>query len=152
MTEKFDYNLCLNHMQGDWYMLEGEGPRRVRSISIYSDVSGRWPIVDSFENMNCYQWPADIKPIPLTDEILEKNDFKHSCVLGLNEWRFECGNSGISLYTSKSEKSVGGFHLTLCVDDKDIPAMSFTLDMCIIYVHQLQHALRLANVNKEITI
>lgn len=79
----------------------------------------------------------EIDPIPLTDEILKQNGFKyfhknyaslgyeHPFQLKMNEWSDENGLGGL---------------WTIC----DI--------IEIRYVHELQHALRLCDIEKEIVI
>lgn len=97
--------------------------------------------------------PEAIEPIPLSDELLERNGFEFSSVIKLKERRLEKDNSGISLYTTDEEsKNTGGYHITLCVDDKDIRDLSITLDMRIFFVHQLQHLIPLSKIKKEIEI
>ena len=79
----------------------------------------------------------DIQPIPLTDEILKQNGFKyfhknyaslgykHPFQLKMNKWPDENGLGGL---------------WTIC-------------DMIEIrYVHELQHALRLCGIEKEIVV
>lgn len=84
----------------------------------------------TFEDIN-------ITPVPLTDEILKKNEFEyfhknyaslsyeHPFQLKMNEWPDENGLNGL---------------WTIC----DIIEIRF--------VHQLQHALRLCGIDKEIKL
>lgn len=71
----------------------------------------------------------EISPIPLTPEILEKNGFKFT-----DPW-YEFGDFGV-------------------IFNKDGIRISITgkLSIYINYVHQLQHALRLYGIEKEVEL
>ena len=74
----------------------------------------------------------DIKPIPLTPEILEKNGFVEQAFIQNSIWSI----SGFSLechFTTWEYYWANG-------------------DVTIGYVHELQHALRLCGIEKEIMI
>lgn len=76
-----------------------------------------------------------IEPIPLTPEILEKNGFKRSEVFV--EWKYENYNVYM-IY-------------------KPFPYLKIETEECIVafpceYIHQLQNALRLCGIEKEITL
>ena len=71
---------------------------------------------------------SHIKPIPLTEELLNKN-FPNDDIIA---W-WPCN------YPSK----VDYFHVEYAKDSVD----SLAINIC--YVHQLQHALRLCGINKE---
>ena len=73
----------------------------------------------------------DIKPIPLTEDILEKNGFK----------KFAEGQANFD-YTDND------IHLEYWIGDGCF--RYYTAE--IRYVHQLQHLLRLCGVEKELTI
>lgn len=88
-----------------------------------------------------------INPIPLTPEILEKNGFvrgEYSEIREYNEW--EIGEWDNLPYVS----------VKLDIDRQVIRVTNRGRDMFIadkeVYVHQLQHALRLAGVEKEIEV
>lgn len=85
----------------------------------------------------------DIRPIPLTTDILLANGWK---VIPLNRFRMEyrkCGNitaaveieihDNVSIYT-------------------DVWTMGHSLRLSTPYVHKLQHALRLAGIYKDIKL
>lgn len=84
-----------------------------------------------------------IKPIPLTPEILEKNGFSG-----------EGYNMGvIGFHTDPIPEVKDGYEVfiwkDMCLDIKH----GFThLKRYTFYVHELQHALRLCGIEKEITI
>ena len=76
------------------------------------------------------------QPIPLTSEILEKNEFRNS----LDEWHLFKG----CLQTNFTLKSYD--------DTNEVLLPLFNGNMQIIYVHELQHALRLCGIEKEIIL
>ena len=76
----------------------------------------------------------DIKPIPLTPEILEKNGFVYNDMPFVQGWE----QFGLTLYRGDND----GF-LINCGEN---------VAMKINAVHQLQNALRLAGIEKEITL
>ncbi len=72
------------------------------------------------------------KPVPLTSEILERNGVKHVYGYSIEDFKLY-GNLG-----KKDE-----VYFTIIVSNKEIR---------IDYVHELQHALRLCGINKEIKL
>ena len=75
----------------------------------------------------------EIEPVPLTSEILEKN--------GLTKHAY--GFSFQYLKLNGNLRNDDTVYFTITISGKDI-----TID----YVHQLQHALRLCGIEKEITL
>lgn len=73
---------------------------------------------------------TDISEIPITAEILEKNGFSGDCY-----------NMGIV-----------GFSVEPIPDEKDGYEVFIWKDVCLRYVHELQHALRLCEIEKEIIL
>lgn len=132
-------------MLDDWFFIAGSKPFKINSIYL----------TDQFEHIqetdDVDAKVESLQPIPLTGKILKKNGFKHINEMVLDIWRLVYTNTEIRLYTSK-RKDIEGFHLTICVNDGDNPALSFTLDMRVYHVHQLQHAMRLANIEKEVEL
>lgn len=83
----------------------------------------------------------EIKPIPLTTEILEKNGFKRVPIDYDKEMRSECyACDGIDwvIYANQFMLCRKGDWVGLGID--------------ITYVHELQHALRLTGIEKEIEL
>lgn len=72
----------------------------------------------------------DYSPIPITAEILEKNGFKHS--MPHNDWT----NADCNFYLYEGGN---GYRIQ-------------NTDIKLDYVHQLQHALRLCNIDKKIKL
>lgn len=82
-------------------------------------------------------WCDYLDPIPLTPEILEKNGFSKSRLMG--EQRH---------FTYYLAPSVS----LLAIYDADFSLKIGDCARYIKYVHQLQHALRLCGIEKEITL
>lgn len=85
----------------------------------------------------------ELQPIPLTDEILEKNG-----------WRLRDDGDkffpGIWVGSILLRKEEGGFRI-LAVSDYDDEDTNDT-PFVVRYVHELQHALKLKSVEKEIKL
>ena len=80
-----------------------------------------------------------IAPIPLTPEILENNGLKHLYTYGTDKWI--CDNIRLNVYSSDNT-------WRFCADTK----RNEDTVIYIHYVHELQHALRLCGIEKEITL
>ena len=128
-------------MIGDWVLYDNQ-PHQIRQLGIFG------------ENRDCEDYPAvcvgkpngiglilernEIEPIPLTPEILEKNGW----VKGLYSFEsydneeLEC----LSLWVGKDGKNKWWWHVGV------------ELVTPINHVHQLQHALRLCGIEKEIVL
>ena len=122
-------------MVGDWVLTDMMEQMQV--CEIHEDE-----VMLDYNDMYDY---ADIEPIPLTPEILEKNGFnpvyEDKCVMKYIE--IDKGNILLKI-----------------VIDMDIPSFSYVesnimgrrYDGEIKYCHELQHALRLCGINKEIEL
>lgn len=97
-----------------------------------------------FEDVN----EEDINPIPLTDEILEKNGFvKYNEVSDIPP--YDKDEEGNMYYSFKGEHKFWGWWQPNNV--YFIPANAMG-DLEIKYVHELQHTLKLCGIYKEIEI
>ena len=129
-------------MIGDWVMQFGE-PRRI--VGIRTDAF--YPYIKT--NMGDTWYEEGMKdlaePIPLTPEILEENGFI-SNKFNINDvfgTRFDLGNHYYLIFYNSNKggsltkyyTSQSGFYITT-----------------IEYVHELQHALRLCGIEKEIEV
>ena len=133
-------------MIGDWVRkLESCGhtiPVRVTGI-IDEDSSVL------FERRDCVHGVTDIKafePIPLTAEILEKNGFEQDdyylqFTLYLDSKRAKSR----SVVMLPQDEEWSEIDMTLRCNKADV-----TMELC--YVHELQHALRLCGIDKEIEL
>ena len=111
----------------------------VFDIRYYKDGFGERYVIklaydDKGESYACPEMDL-IEPIPLTPEILEKNGFKDMGFFGkleIGPWRLICDSSNLAvLHEGREEEYI------------NIP---------ISYVHELQHALRLVGIEKEIEL
>ena len=119
---------------GDWVLMNGEPAKAMRLTmagrSIFRGLSGQ--IYGSVG--------GDISPLPITPEILEKNGFKKNGEY--NEWNIGEWNERPFIGVSLDRQSMRITYL-----GTDI----FVVHQ-VVWVHQLQHALRLACVGKEIEL
>lgn len=81
----------------------------------------------------CYINIEDIKPIPLTPEILEKNGWK-------------------KLYEKFFEKNVNNIRLTIEFSENIYVAINRIFIMKIHYIHELQHLLFGLGLNSEMEV
>lgn len=89
-----------------------------------------------------------LQPIPLTPEILEKNGFvKYNEVSDTPP--YDQDEEGNMYYSFKGEHKFWGWWQPNSVYLIPVNAM---IDLEIKYVHQLQHALRLCGIDKEIEL
>lgn len=92
------------------------------------------------------KWLEEIKPIPLTPEILEKNGFKKASQISGTE-PFAIDEEGNKYYTYST--IFWGWLQSdniFCIPTNGLGWLN------IKYVHQLQHALRLYGIEKEIEL
>ncbi len=119
---------------GDWVLMNGEPAKAMRLTmagrSIFRGLSGQ--IYGSVG--------GDISPLPITPEILEKNGFKKNGEY--NEWNIGEWNERPFIGVSLDRQSMRITYL-----GTDI----FVVHQ-VVCVHQLQQALRLACVGKEIEL
>lgn len=144
-------------MRGDWVLYEHKN-------SEWETVSTHYLKVENITKYSlCMRngdyWRAQktglgvIKPIPLTVEILENNDFRHRRSV---EW----GDFYTYTYTIKQNDKVLEYeqHFNLSPDPYEgngfhwIPEMSAVSALRVVYVHELQQLLRLCKIEKEIIL
>lgn len=127
-------------MVGDWLMSFG-APHKVVGIRtdmfephIRTDMSDTW-YEEGIENL--------LEPIPLTPEILEKNGFKTEFY---NDYKiYELNNFKVC------KNCCDYFEVCDLWDDSDWGWRIINFCPCA-YVHQLQHALKLCGIDKEIVV
>ena len=118
---------------GDWVRVDDFDKVLIKRVSAIDGTRNQIGIIKN--NRGGIYWYCDdeIEPIPLTPEILEKNGFEENC----GRW-----------YNSEAlmefEQYKDGWCRTLNCGEYSV--------YFIKYVHQLQHALRLAGVEKEIEV
>ena len=82
----------------------------------------------------------DLQPIPITAEVLEKNGFRKNGEY--NEWNIGEWNERPFIGVSIDRQSIRVKHF----------GSDIFIENKVVYIHQLQHALRLAKVDKEIEL
>ena len=126
-------------MIGDWVQICYRD-RKVKVTAIYDeliDTSSVSPLMkDEYE------------PIPLTDEILKKNGFEKE--IGAKEVVFTCDDDdkNYRLVIHPKETNYCGIYTYIHIDAGCISIEELPLE----YVHELQHALRLCGIEKEIVL
>ena len=93
--------------------------------------------IDLAEETNCIGDASVYQPILLTAEILEKNKFRKSKLMGEQRHFTYFLDSGLEL---------------LAIYDADFSIVIGQSSWYIKYVHQLQHLLRLCHIEKEIIL
>lgn len=122
-------------MIGDWIFAYGH-PRQVEII--YNECI----------QANCIELSkGDFEPISLTAEILEKNGFK---VPGYLVWNLEFG-AEVQLVPETHDLQNPFMGYRLVVEQK-VFGIKDTVICHLKYVHQLQHALKICGIKKEIII
>lgn len=143
-------------MIGDW-ILYGEKPRQVRYINdrVWWDKSCHNNEIGFTHHEDEWIAAHNAKPIPLTPEILKKNDWYWgltsneedivSCVgCAYDEhWVYDEGTGEISLFFPKDTN--GG---ELRIDDQRFNRHLEFIWNDTLYVHELQRALRLCGLNE----
>lgn len=125
-------------MIGDW-VLDGNAYAQVTSITCDGNIETTHNEHSNIELVN---------PIPLTPEILEKNGFtKSTPPPGIHARCYKLDNK-----KDRYNLTIADYNkykrLLLDVDSEDSECFNIKCD----YVHELQHALRLCRINKEIEL
>lgn len=132
----------------DWFLHEGE-PYQIRQLGIYGvDRDGKdYPAVcvGKPKGIGLIVERNEIEPIPLTPEILEKNGWVYN---NEDEKFFPQTWVGGGLMLQGAGDC--GYRIVVAsdYDDEDTNDTSVIL----LYVHELQHALRLCRIEKEIVL
>lgn len=137
-------------MIGDWVFCTYPSikkPFRVEEIRTVGDNELKIIISDDLRLVFQERY---IEPIPLTPEILEKNGFKYTDNHTLQ---------GSDTYLLRYEQNGFDYTITYKLDDwfavdsyDDRTYRIFEMETGRWHVHQLQHALKLCGINKEIVI
>ncbi len=130
-------------MIGDWVRCTDPKPFRITDIE--TECGTPHFIVNNTDRLGING--GNLRPIPLTGEILEKNGFK------ARGGYWECRNNycSIKLYIAPKIEIEGELFdeppILLKVD-----GATFNLNIIVVYVHELQHALRLCGIEIEIKL
>ena len=153
-------------MIGDWIKNPLGLKVRVSAIHHYSpDVDEDWEdyyvVVCEFGKGSWQRmYVKDVQPIPLTPEILEKNGFHWGCTASEEDfcaavgcgypdsgWCFDEGAGEIKiLFPNETD---GGL---VRLDDQNGDRYFELVFVDLLMVHELQHALRLCGIEKEIVL
>lgn len=127
-------------MIGDWVLLE-RTPAKTRGVEIYcSNLYVQTNLTDGWYTSNF------VEPIPLTPEILEKNGFVKGDTMDLVDEIYCVKLFNIHYDNEKRQFWVCNFF------ESEYGTMEINDIFQIKYVHELQHALRLCKVDKEIVL
>ena len=129
-------------MIGDWVIRKGvpNDPMRLYNMNAsrgiaYLDQDGRG-VAELFKNL---------EPIPLTPEILEKNDFMKDDFLDYEESRI-----GISLLYKERSNGEEGFRVL--IENRSPKNETRTTIKPAKYVHEIQHSFKELDIEKDIVI
>ena len=126
-------------MIGDWIMVDGKPYKYYApELDMDNSLSGGLWIVDP-NGIHYYTGSEDAIPIPLTNEILEKNDFE-----------YQEGKIGAYGVTTASYYKYENSPNIFC--DGNPFAVWFEDEVNIQYVHQLQHILKMCHIEKNIIL
>lgn len=136
-------------MVGDWV--------KVTDDDTDDSFIGQVKAIDELENINvpegedvAYPYSIDcLEPIPLTPEILEKSGFEKQ-----SDYQWKYSDSGYKIVISIAPQiEIEGELLGAPPINVKMEGALFELNKTDDwYVHQLQHALRLCGIEKEITL
>ena len=137
---------------GDWMMVYPWDetpwkPKKITDINFHS-----WEGVDFCDSVGVEGWDElsldQIKPIPLTAEILEKNEFRKRPYPNIekhHQWIL-CAGSTIKLWCCRLyDDADDGWMI-------DINAFCNSCRIKIKYLHELQHALKVCGIEKTIEL
>ena len=140
-------------MIGDWLFPYNETePRRVEHLKYQYEMSGKYDVVAFDKNPYTFNYTGFCKPVPITREILEKNGFVYrkdsGAFIVYAEESYSNQTVEVTLFNVESE--FRNIQLHICESNSPQETMLHLMECN--YVHQLQHALRLAGIDMEITL
>lgn len=132
-------------MIGDWVKTpDGNG-----IIRLINAIDERFVV--RVKGMDCRFLPDVVEPIPLTDEILEKNGFVYISKGMLYSYYSYAADGYIKVILS--DLLDGEWELSIDNYDKfNDSHTQYTNNRCFLKVHELQHALKLCGIEKEIQL
>lgn len=135
---------------GDWVMMGGKN-FQISHLTLAGDVYGYRRTDNSYTGEEYYDGEiGDVHPIPLTPEILEKNGFDAPKAKVWNDSWYWSNRKDVAL---ELRESFGLWYMEIVTKEQRSGLQSNRkLGIGFKYVHQLQHALRLAGVEKEIEV
>ena len=132
---------------GDWVFIDNTMDKSIGKIArIHYDSA----LVDCGEGHYLGGYISQIEPILLTPEILEKNGFDAPKAKVWNDSWYWSNRKDVAL---ELRESFGLWYMEIVTKEQRSGLQSNRkLGIGFNYVHQLQHALRLAGVGKEIEL
>lgn len=134
-------------MIGDWVLYDGE-PNIITEV--FEIIHGE--AIVCFAGNNYMANIDEIKPIPITSEILKKNGFS-----SLTDEMFAAcetetySNQELKIYLSHIGCEYNPVQLVVYMGYEPQERVVLRMMPCL-YVHELQHALRLCKIEKEIEL
>lgn len=132
-------------MIGDWVMFTdptdgSKRPVRLKSINANSCCG--------IEGKSLLSLTDDFDPIPITPEILEKNEFEHEAFENHDRYIWQ---------QFKDTRTTGDlvavyFNKQITANIYSSNAIGTIIEFTPNHVHELQHALRLCNINNDIEL
>ncbi len=124
-------------MIGDWVIFKAETPKMCKVVSIDTDNGNyiRQSLTDTYYTEDCFE------PIPLTAEILIKNGISLSYDKNIYGSHFK-EDKDYRLEISQEKRD--GIFWSINGDEYHVLKLN--------YIHELQHALKLCGIEKEIVI
>ena len=123
---------------GDWVKC-GQWSGRIQRIAMHDGETVEVIIEADLGRLYMYKRVDEIYPIPITPEILEANGFVK--------------NGGVYKWSNKKHLVFVGLKgFSHSVDIEEMDTKSSRIEVSQLYAHQLQHALRLAGLDKEINL
>lgn len=134
------------HIENRWYMRRVMGIRTNGKSNKFYLYFEPWGVL-----------PHDIEPLPLTSKILEKNGFSFT---GSGQYEmmlatpFGISGDRYNIYVGLKKKTIDVFVAFANTESKAgwRKHNSTLLEVSGPYVHELQHALRLCGINKQIEL
>lgn len=127
---------------GDWVKC-GQWNGRIQRIAMHDGKTVEVIIEGDCGQLYMYKRIYEIDYIPITPEILEANGFVKNG--GAYKWDNEEYSVFVLLKESSCNIDIEGM-------DEQFDEMSCCIEVSQLFVHHLQHALRLAGVEKEIIV
>lgn len=127
------------YIPGDLVMVDNDIVKVMAiSVNYFLKIINNYDVM--FHSGNVYKYsPNELKPIPITPEILEKNGWKDD---GYDWYRFPTKRA--YLYITKDITTLGEFLVCVGLDRHNLASISF--------VHQLQHLFFGLGINHEMEV
>lgn len=132
-------------MIGDW-VYSSFYNHAVRITELYQNEYG-YGFVKTDEKDDCIRSDASLSPIPLTEEILEKNGFVN---VYRGRYRFD-DNKGSIVVVSTVNNEIKWVRMSKYDEDIDEQLSNFNFNY-MHFVHELQHSLKHCSIEKEIVL